>query len=125
MTAYRITAKINVQFHLSGMPDDERESAQPTLDIEYSFVPGAAAHFDVNHGGDPGWSAEVDLIKATLVNGDGLDPTDDQVTEWARNWLDDEGYDIACQHAEDMRRPDPDEARERSREDARDFGERG
>jgi hypothetical protein len=30
--------------------------------------------------------------------------------EWARDWLDDDGYDTACQHAEEERQPDPDDA---------------
>lgn len=41
------------------------------------------------------------LIEARIVeNGDGLDPTDEQLRDRAQDWLDDEGYDAACQRAE-------------------------
>lgn len=113
-TRHTITAQPNILFTFPGF--DGHESAQPTIDVTYTYVPGAPATHD-----DPGWAPEVSIVSATLINGDGLDPTPQQVHEWAQNWLDDEGYDFACHEAESNSGPDPDEAYERARDDARDF----
>lgn len=127
-TQHTITAKLHVLFRIPGMPDDEHESANPTVDITYTYLRGSPATYDAARGGPGGWDppdpAEVDFVGATLVDGDGLAPTDDQVKDWARDWLHDEGYDEACQHAERNSGPDPDHAYEAARDDARDFPER-
>lgn len=123
--SHTITAEISVLFSFPGLPDDERESANPKLEIEYSYKPGAPPSFNINDGGDPGWPAEIELISAKLLDGDGLDPEPAQVNEWALNWLHGDGYDEACGHAEDDRKPDPDAAYEQARDDAIDFPERG
>lgn len=115
-----IKAVIEVQFHLIGMPDDEREVAYPELEITYSYLRGSPAVM-YQRNGDPGWPAEpaeLDFISAKLINGDGLAPAQEQIDEWAQNWLDDNGFDQACAHAEEMSRSDPDDARDRARDDA-------
>lgn len=110
MSQHTLQTEIEVQFHLSGAPDDEREVAYPRLEITYRYSPGSPAVM-YQRNGDPGWPAEpaeVELINAQLLNGDGLDPTLEQVNEWARDWLDDAGYAEACDHADSARQPDPD-----------------
>ena len=102
VTRHQITAEIAVQFQLSGMPDDEREVAYPKIDIEYTYVKGCPPSFDPINGGDPGWAAEIEMVSATLADGDGLAPTQKQVDDWAQDWLDDKGYDRACQNAEEV-----------------------
>jgi hypothetical protein len=116
MSTHTITANIAVKFRIPDMPDDEREVANVTLDIDYTFMPGRPAHTPRGEYApiDPPEPAEVSLVKATLIEGDGLDPTQEQIDEWAQNWLDDAGYDVACTIAAEDRQPDPDDARDRA-----------
>lgn len=96
----------------------EHEHAYPTLDIEFEYQAGRPATGPTFwSGGEPAEGAELDLIHVTLIDGDGLDPTDAQLAEWAEDWLNDGGYDRACQLAEDESGPDPDAAYERMRDD--------
>jgi hypothetical protein len=106
-------AECEVFFTFPGLAEGEREVAYPKLEIEYLFNPGRRPSFD-----DPGYSAELQLIKATLIDSDGLGPSDSQVQEWAQAWLDDDGYDQACNAAdEDHHRGDPDAAYDRWRDE--------
>jgi hypothetical protein len=69
------------------------------IDITYSYRPewpSAAT--------DPGAAAEMEVITAVVVGNDmPNDWTPVYVRDVAQNWLDDEGYDEAVQHAEDER----------------------
>ncbi len=100
-TTHSITADITVKFQLSGMPDDERESTEVKVKISYTFVKGSPAVM-YQRNGDPGWPAEpheVELIKATMLDNGGLDPTQDQIDDWASDWLQDKGYELAVENA--------------------------
>jgi hypothetical protein len=118
-TTHNIAAEHTVLFRIPGMPDDERESANVKLEIAYTYLlrdPGCRTQ----RNGDPGWPpepAEVDLVAAKLIDGDGLAPTQDQINEWAIDWLDDAGYDAACENAEDDRENDRYNAREQAGRD--------
>lgn len=81
-SVHTITAAIRVQFQISGMPEDEHETAEPTVEITFVFRP--------NEGPD------VVMVSAKLLDGDGLDPETSRVNDWAENWLNDEGFDTAC-----------------------------
>lgn len=117
MSKHSIRAEIEVSFHLSGAPDDEREVAYPKVDIEFSFTSGCPATGpSYASGGDPASPAEVEMISATLADGDGLAPTQDQVDDWAKDWLSDAGYHAALDVAADAG-PDPDAAYEAARDD--------
>jgi hypothetical protein len=118
MTAYTIRAEIEVRFHLLGAPDDERETAYPKVDIEFEFIPyQPATGPSYASGGEPACPAEVDFIKATLIDGDGLIPTKEQIDDWSREWLCDAGYDAACEIACRDDTPDPDHARDQALDD--------
>lgn len=119
MTQHTIAAEIEVKFLIADMPADEREVAYPKVEITYSYSPGSPAVM-YQRNGDPGWPAEpaeIELINVHLIDGDGLAPNDQQLREWAYDWLHDAGFDQACEHAEECRRPDPDEARDRMLDD--------
>lgn len=124
MASYKLTAEIEVKHQPPGMglPDDEYEVSYPKIEIEYRYSPGDPGCM-YQRNGDPGWPpepAEVDLIGAKLIAGDGLLPTAAQVQDWAQDFLDSEsGFNEAVSHAEDMRRPDPDYEREKRLDDAR------
>ena len=122
MSKHTITAEIEVSFHLLGAPDDERESARPKIEIAYTFSPGTPER-RYQRNGDPGWpaeAAEIEFVSAKLIDGDGLDPSQDNIDHWAEDWLNDKGYDRAAEQAGDDNEPDPDYERERFQEDARD-----
>lgn len=101
-TNHTIRAEIEVRFHLSGAPDDERETAYPTVDIDFQYRPGCPERGPTYAcGGTPAEPAEIEVVRATLVNGGGLAPTAEQVDAWAEIWLQDAGYDravdVACE----------------------------
>ena len=102
-SVHTIDAELTIKFRLSGMPDDERETASPAVRITYRFTKGRPAYTPRGEYApiDPPEPAEVDLISATLIDGDGLDPTPTQVDEWAQDYLDDAGYDYAIRNAID------------------------
>jgi hypothetical protein len=94
---HSIRAEIEVRFHLPGMPEDERETAYPVVDIDFTFLPGAPERGPTYAcGGTPADPAEIEMVKATLVNGDGLVPTQDRIDDWADAWLQGVGFDRAC-----------------------------
>jgi len=96
-TRHTITAEITVE-----PPGEYDEVAYPIIEIEYNFTKGSPEVRYLRNG-DPGWpaeSAEVEGIKAKLLNGDGLNPTEDQVYDWAEQWLNGEkGLELACENA--------------------------
>jgi hypothetical protein len=102
VTQHTIVAEIKRYFQLAGMPDDEREVAYPTVEIAFTYKRGSPAVM-YQRNGDPGWPAEpaeIELVSAKLVNGDGLMPTPDQLNDWAQDWLDsDSGYSLAVDAA--------------------------
>lgn len=118
MSQHTITAEIKVRFWFSGMAEDERETAYPKVEITYGFTRGAReVRPDLQQPGSPADPDEIELISAKLIDGDGVGGTQEQVNDWARAWLDDEGYEEACCHAAVDNQPDPDDARDRMLED--------
>ena len=96
---HTITAEIKVNFQLSDMPADEHETAYPEVEITYSFVKGCPARIRYDENDHPAEPHELEVLDAKLINGDGLAQTQDQLLEWAQEWLYDEGYDRAVENA--------------------------
>ena len=67
------------------------------VDVTFSYVPGHPGDKPDNDCPRP----EIEFLKASAVTVCTLN--DDQITELARNWLADEGYDLACDLAEEQR----------------------
>lgn len=123
MTQHTLTTEIEVKFTFPGLADGEYETAYPTFVITYRYSPGSRAFTPRGEYApiDPPESAEIEFVSAHLTNSDGIEPSAEQVNDWAEEWLaSDEGYTFACQHAEEASQPDPDEAYDRMRDD-RDF----
>ena len=98
-----IEAEVEVKFTFPGLDPGEHEVEYPILEIEYSFIPGRPAYTPRGEYApiDPPDPAEVDFIKARLLDGKGLTPKQDQIDDWARDYLDsDEGYRVAVEAAE-------------------------
>lgn len=116
---YTITAERMVSFTFPGLAEGERESTEIKLEIEYTYSPGLPERGpSYSSGGEPAEPAEVSLVLAKLLDGNGLAPDDAQVQEWADEWLQGDGFDAACQHAEEASQPDPDYLYEMNRDDA-------
>lgn len=125
MSEHTIEAEIAVKFSFPGLAGGEHETAYPTFAITYRYSPGSHAYTPRGEYApiDPPESAEIEFVKAHLTNSDGIEPTAEQVNDWAEEWLaSDEGYSFACRYAEERRRPDPDAAYEQTRDDRDFFG---
>jgi hypothetical protein len=97
MSRHTLIAEWNVTFRVPGLED--LEGATIKVQIDYSYSPGRRASWD-----DPGFDAEVSVLDATLLDGDGIDPDRATLLDWCQRFLEDEpGYDIACRNAEDER----------------------
>lgn len=105
MSRHVIEAEFEVQFQLSGMPDDEREVAYPKARLTYEYHPAVPAYTPPGEYApiDPPEPALCELVSADLIDGDGLAPSQTQVNEWAEDWLSDAGYEIAVRAADHSR----------------------
>lgn len=104
MSKHTINAEIEVKHQPAGMglPDDEYEVSYPKVEITFSYLKGSPAVM-YQRNGDPGWPAEpaeVEAISAKLIDGDGLARTQQQVDDWAADWLDGPGYEQAVEAAQ-------------------------
>ena len=115
MSTHTVKAECEITFRPAGLQDDE--TAYPTLEITYRFAKGSPAMGPTyESGGEPADPDEIELISVKLIDSCGLTPTQQQLTEWAEDWLaSDDGYGAACANARD----DIDAARESARESAR------
>jgi len=93
---HTITAEIPYSFRTSWMPEDEREVANLKIEVVFKHtVKGAAPTICHVSGGDPGYPDEFELVRAELIDGDGIGLAPDHVHDLATDWLDDKGYDQA------------------------------
>lgn len=101
MNTFTLTADVEVKFVPDGLVETEVE--YPVLEIEFSYIRGCPAHTPRGEYApiDPPEPAEVDFRSAKLIDGQGLLPTQEQINDWARDYLDsDAGYRHACNEAE-------------------------
>lgn len=114
MTTHKITTELEVSF--PGTDPEETERAYPEVEIEFNFVSGCPETGpSYSSGGESATSAEIEAIKVTVINGDGIDMAQSQWLERVQSWLDDDGYDAAVAAVDTG--PDPDDARDRAYED--------
>jgi len=95
-------------------------------EITFDYRPAARPILYPVDRADPGYSAEVEFMSIKPGAGDHgafTDLAQSALEDWARDYLDGDGYDAACEVAEADRQADEDDARERRdalrREDAR------
>lgn len=99
--------------------------AEVDAQITFTYSPGSGDTYDPSRGGpggwDPGYAAEVELIKAEpFCNGKPspyygafADLEYQNLQDIAQSWLEGDGYTEAVEHAEYYRSgPDPDVARD-------------
>lgn len=117
MSVHKITAELEVSF--PGTDPEETERAYPEVEIEFSFTAGyPETGPSYSSGGEPAAADEIEAMKVTVINGDGIGMTDSQWLDRAQDWLDDKGYDAAREVAIAESGPDPDYLLERMRDDA-------
>lgn len=116
MSTHKITAELEVSF--PGTDPEETERAYPEVEIEFNYVPGCPETGpSYSSGGEPATPDEIEALKVTVINGDGIGMEERQWLDRAQDWLDDKGYDAARDVARADDGPDPDDARDRIRED--------
>lgn len=106
-TRHTITAEFTVW-----RSDKNENEHMIKANITYSYEPGQRASWS-----DPGSGAELSVLDARLIDGDGIDPERAQLLFWCNDWIMDEGYERACREAESDRAPDPDAAYEAMRDE--------
>jgi len=101
-TEHTITADLPRQLGEGGDTDHFK------ADLTFSYLPGAPpSRPTASDGGDPGFGPELELIKVVPLDGRiNLVFSDGELKVMAENWLADEGYGMACQHAERERHGD-------------------
>ena len=112
-TRHTMIAEVPVKFWFPGLV------AHPTIAIIFDYLPGRPAYTPCGEYApiDPPEPPEISFVEATLIDGDGLAPTMSQLQEWASDWLNEDGFNEACDYAEQHSGPDPDEAYERMRDE--------
>jgi hypothetical protein len=97
-----ITTQLEVDFTPAGC--SEQECATPTFEIDYRYTPGAPEQGpSYASGGQPADPPEVEFLAARCIDGDGLDLTQQQVDDYCADWLDGDGWESACEQAEQDR----------------------
>lgn len=99
--------------------------AEVDVDITYTYRRGSPDTYDKSRGGpggwDPGYPPEVEFVSAKPMSpyyGAFADMEQQHLDELARNWLDEDGFTEACEHAEERSGPDPDRERDARVDDA-------
>lgn len=95
--------------------------AEVEVAITFTYLPGTRDDL----GTWPpvqGYAAEIEFVSAErFCNGKPCPMETDHEQQWldelCRDWLADDGYSEAVEHAEQCRLPDPDDARDRAIED--------
>jgi hypothetical protein len=87
----------------------EEDAAEIEVTIYYTYLAGSPATGPTySSGGEQACPAEVEF--------DHADPSTPEIEDWAREWIQDGGYDRACEEAEEDLMPDPDAAYEARRD---------
>ena len=84
MTQHTLHAEIPYYWPIG---NGERESSRPTVRLTYDYQVGLVP-------GQP----DLALRDVDVLETDGTVPRD--IEGWVEDWLFDEGYDLACEHAE-------------------------
>ena len=110
MSKHTLQTEIEIKFSFPGLAEGEQEVAYPKVEITYDYSPGRKAYTPRGEYApiDPPEPPEINFVSATLINGDGLEPSMQQIQELASDWLDDKGFDEACSNAEASSGPDTD-----------------
>jgi hypothetical protein len=104
--------------------DLERDDGLPDAEllIYFTFVPGCPETGpSYASGGEPAAPAEVDFDHVEQL-ADGQWTAAPEFNDWARTYLQNDGYDEACQEAAERSQPDPDYAYERMRDERMERG---
>lgn len=94
-TKHSLIAQVRVNFVPAGLVEDE--TVYPSLRIKFSFLRGSPASGPTwGNGGQPADPAEVEFISAELIDGDGVQPMQEQINTWAEDYL---ASDEGCEHS--------------------------
>lgn len=123
MSKHTITTELEVSITAYGI---DTETFYPEVEIEFSYIPGCPETGpSYASGGEPATPDEIEVLSVKVINAEGIDMPPEWWLEQAQSRIDDDGYDAAREEASSDNEPDPDDARDRAREDRemeRDFG---
>lgn len=115
MSKHKITTELEVTVTAYGI-DPEKFCLE--VEIEFGYAPGYPETGPTYaSGGEPAAPDEIEAHSVKVINAEGIDMPPSWWLERAQDWLDDKGYDAARGEACADNEPDPDDARERARED--------
>ena len=126
MSEHKITTELEVTVTAYGV---DPEKFYPEVEITFGYSPGYPETGPTYaSGGEPAAPDEIEAISVRVIKDEGIEMHQTCWLEYAQNWLDDKGYDAARGEACSDNEPDPDDARDRERDDRmmdRDFGDDG
>lgn len=93
----KYTARTEVEVLFTPPGTEYQEAAYPEIEVTFSYSPGAPEQGPTYAcGGQPAEPDEVEFISAKLIDGHGIEPTQEQIDNWADEWLaSDSGYQAA------------------------------
>ena len=115
MTRHTISTELEVTFVPARLTESETE--YPKIEITYNFTagdPGSGPSY--SSGGEPPTGAELEVVSVKVVDACGITMGSKWWEEKAQEWLDNDGYERACDEAETDNIPDPDAKYEASRD---------
>jgi hypothetical protein len=116
MSKHTITTELEVTVSAYGI---DPETFYPEVQIEFGYTPGyPEIGPSYASGGEPATPDEIEIHSVTVTNREGIDMPPEWWRERAQEWLDDKGYDAARKIALSDNEPDPDDMRDRMRDDA-------
>lgn len=106
------THEIDVNYEREIETKNDSFTLTAEICIEFESL---AAH----NGGrsEPSYGADVEFVRCTMRMGRTWVQAPKYITEWAIEWLDDDGRNEALQKVEDDNQPDPDAERDRRYDD--------
>ena len=93
------------------IPEAE-EVFYPKIEILYTYTPGYEATRD-----EPGASPEIEIYDVKVINSLGLEYSSKEWLDLADEWMDEGGYDLLADQAEEDSEPDPDYEYDRRRDE--------
>lgn len=115
MSKHTITAELEVTISAYGI---DPETFYPEVEIEFGYTPGyPETGPSYASGGEPAAPDEIEVHSVKVIKDEGVDMPPEWWREQAQAWLDDRGYDLACEEARSDNEPDPDYLRDRMRDD--------
>jgi len=113
---HTITTELKITISAYGI---DPETFYPEVEIEFGYIPGCPETGpSYASGGEPATPDEIEVHSVKVIKDEGVQMPPEWWREKAQEWLDDKGYDAAREIAISDLEPDPDDMRDRMRDEA-------